>query len=189
MSALQSISGSNYCGWDIEPEETAPPKPQTPQSTMSAAPKPRAEQAFTDYRLAQTIGRWAPSSELRGSLASAELQLGLQNSFIAKGGTLERRGKSSSEQVSLLSVGAHLGTRNADGSRGVNAGVGASVVDAEATLGQASSITIGAKLGGAGGEFSVGLRDIDKNGKRELCVRAGVELMLGALIGVCIERP
>jgi hypothetical protein len=86
----------------------------------------------------------------------------------------------------LLSAGIELSTRSADASEGLAVSASAAALDVEATLplGHANGLTLGASLG-VGFHLSAGLRDIDHNGKPELCVRA-TEIVT---VGACIELP
>jgi hypothetical protein len=88
--------------------------------------------------------------------------------------------------VDLLSAAAEIGTNNPDGSAGF--GIGASIelagVEGTANLDGANSITFGVSAG-AGLHLSVGLRDTDHDGKREVCARVFDVLTLGG----CFELP
>ena len=88
-------------------------------------------------------------------------------------------------RVDALTLKAHLGTQNADGSVGLNAGIGATVIGIEgtATLGPVSAtlgVSASATLAG-----SVGVRDGDHDGKSELCARAEFGPWT---LGACMER-
>jgi hypothetical protein len=85
----------------------------------------------------------------------------------------------------VLTLKAHLGTQNPDGSVGVNAGIGATIagIEGTATLGPVSGtlgVSASATLAG-----SVGVRDGDNDGKGELCARAEFGLWT---VGACMER-
>lgn len=87
--------------------------------------------------------------------------------------------------IESMTVRANVGIHNDDGSTGLNLGVGATALGAEATLGSATSASFGlAASVGAGA--SIGIRDLDKDGYEELCGR----LSVGALtVGLCVESP
>jgi hypothetical protein len=88
--------------------------------------------------------------------------------------------------VDVLTAHLGAGTRNADGSRGLNVGATAIGVGAEATIeGSGWSFTAGASLG-VGGEASIGLRDADQDGHAEICVRA---VFSWWTLGGCAELP
>jgi hypothetical protein len=86
----------------------------------------------------------------------------------------------------FLAVGAELGTRNADGSKGFGIGLGAVLTGVEATLhlGHDNSVTLGTSAG-VGAHVSVGVRDADHDGKPELCARVTEFVTIAG----CIELP
>jgi len=87
----------------------------------------------------------------------------------------------------VFSANAHVGTKNADGSRGFNVGAAAAIVSGEATvpLGESVTLTVGAAAS-VGASLSIGVRDADQDGKAEVCGR--VEYLWG-IAGLCIEKP
>ncbi|MBX3200201.1 MAG: hypothetical protein KF894_18845 [Labilithrix sp.] len=117
---------------------------------------------------------------------SVSVQVGEQNEAQA---TLARLGHSNehgSSSVDALTANAHIGLDNSDGSHGVNAGASASWVTAEATMKRSGWSVTGGVAAGIGAEAHVGVRDDDKDGKPEICVRGALSV---AIVGACIELP
>jgi hypothetical protein len=86
--------------------------------------------------------------------------------------------------VEKLSFKANLGAMNSDGSVGINAGIGATLIGIEGTATiSGNSLTVGLSAG-AGAEVSVGVRDFDKDGSPEMCARISV---LFVTLGTCME--
>ena len=86
--------------------------------------------------------------------------------------------------VEKLTFKANLGTINPDGSVGINAGIGATLIGIEGTATiSGNSLTVGFSAG-AGAEVSVGVRDFDKDGSPEMCARISV---LFVTLGTCME--
>ncbi|MDF3071611.1 MAG: hypothetical protein K0R38_7212 [Polyangiaceae bacterium] len=109
--------------------------------------------------------------------AQNELQIGFQRAGGAQGAL--------AGSVETFTARANLGIYNDDGSKGLNVGVSATAVGFEATVGGPNSVSYGVSAGvGLGG--SVGLRDVDGDGKKELCFRAS---FLAASVGACGESP
>jgi hypothetical protein len=109
--------------------------------------------------------------------AQTELQVGLQR-IAGTHGTL-------SGGVETFTLRANVGIHNDDGSVGLNIGAGATAVGFEATAGGANSATYGVGAG-VGAGASVGVRDVDRDGKAELCAR----LSFGPVtVGACVENP
>jgi hypothetical protein len=90
-----------------------------------------------------------------------------------------------SARSEVLTAQARAGFNNPDGSSGIGASMGATVVSAEATatLGPVS-LTVGASIGSTVGA-SLGVRDGDGDGKPEVCGR--VEFGVGT-VGLCVEK-
>lgn len=88
--------------------------------------------------------------------------------------------------VEKLSVKVSAGRDNADGSRGVNLGIGANAVGIEGTVGGKGYGLTGGLSVGVGAEASVGVRDLDKDGNPELCARVSA---LFFTLGACAENP
>lgn len=90
-----------------------------------------------------------------------------------------------STHVEVFTAQAHAAFDNTDGSTGLGASVGTTIVGADVTgtLGPVS-LTLGASVGATVGG-SIGVRDGDHDGKPELCGR--VDFGAGA-VGVCVEK-
>lgn len=123
---------------------------------------------------------------IEAEAVSLSVQAGLQNEAqagVARVGVVTDH---VSANVETLTLKAHAGIDNADGSIGLNAGVSASFVSSEVTAKYGgNSITIAA---GAGAEVGghIGIRDINKDGRPEFCVRWA----LGTFsLGGCVESP
>jgi hypothetical protein len=87
--------------------------------------------------------------------------------------------------MNVLTANAHFGTHNADGSTGINAGGGATLVGAELTAGSSGwSLTGGLGVGPTAG-FSLGTRDSDHDGKTEYC---GYVATPAFSLGSCVEK-
>jgi hypothetical protein len=83
------------------------------------------------------------------------------------------------------SARANLGEDNDDGSIGGNIGAGASFIGAEATINTpVGSVTAGASLS-ASVSGSLGVRDIDHDGKPEFCAKFSIPEYT---IGACLEQ-
>jgi hypothetical protein len=109
--------------------------------------------------------------------AQSELQLGFQR----VGGT----SGALTGSVETFTLRANAGIHNDDGSVGLNIGVSATAVGFEGTVGEATSVTYGVGAG-VGAGASVGARDVDRDGKTELCAR----LSFGPVaLGACVENP
>lgn len=109
--------------------------------------------------------------------AQSELQVGLQRVSGTRG--------SLTGSVDAFTARAQIGTQNDDGSTGFNIGATATAIGLEGTAGGATSATygVGAGVGLAG---SVGVRDVDGDGKTEACLRASFGPVT---VGVCVEDP
>jgi hypothetical protein len=109
--------------------------------------------------------------------AQSEVQVGLQRVAGTRGAL--------TGSVETFTLRANVGTHNDDGSVGLNIGASATAVGFEGTAGSASSVTYGVGAG-VGAGASVGARDVDRDGKTELCAR----LSLGPVtVGACLENP
>lgn len=106
-----------------------------------------------------------------------EAQLGFQRISGSRGAL--------SGSVETFTARANVGIYNDDGSKGLNFGVGATAVGLEGTFGTATSVTYGV-AGGVGVAGSIGVRDIDHDGKTELCARASWGPVTA---GICVENP
>jgi hypothetical protein len=109
--------------------------------------------------------------------AQTEVQLGFQR----VGGTHGAL----SGSVEIFTARANIGIHNDDGSTGFNVGAGVTAIGFEGSVGVATRLTYGVAAGlGAGA--SVGVRDVDGDGTRELCARVS----LGPVtVGGCLEDP
>jgi hypothetical protein len=109
--------------------------------------------------------------------AQSEVQVGLQRVAGSRGAL--------TGSVETFTARANVGVYNDDGSKGLNVGACATAIGFEGTIGGDYSLTYGiaASAGAAG---SVGVRDLDRDGKTELCAR----LSLGPVtLGLCMEDP
>lgn len=87
--------------------------------------------------------------------------------------------------VETFTLRANVGIYNDDGSTGFNIGGSATAVGFEGTVGGASSVTYGVAAG-AGAAASVGARDVDRDGRTELCAK----VVFGPVTaGACVESP
>jgi hypothetical protein len=109
--------------------------------------------------------------------AQTEVQLGLQRVAGAHGAL--------SGSVEAFTARANIGIHNDDGSTGFNVGAGVTAVGFEGTVGGASRLTYGVAAG-AGAGFSVGMRDVDRDGNGELCARVSIGPVT---VGACLENP
>jgi hypothetical protein len=119
---------------------------------------------------------------------SASAQIGAQNevSLALARLTGSNAPGSATGSIDVLTARLAAGTRNVDGSRGLNAGATAIGVGIEGTLqGAGWSGTAGASLG-LGAEASIGLRDADGDGHAEVCARA---VFAWWTLGGCAELP
>jgi hypothetical protein len=109
--------------------------------------------------------------------AQTELQVGVQRVAGTRGAL--------TGSVETFTARANLGIHNDDGSVGLNIGASATAVGFEATAGDASSVTYGVGAG-VGIGASAGARDIDRDGKAELCARVSFGPVT---VGACLENP
>ena len=127
-------------------------------------------------------------SGVEAEVVSASVQFGFQSE--AQVGLLRvgasRDDGTSSGTVDALSARAAIGIHNTDGSTGFNIALTATALGVEGThRGSHHSVTGGVSLG-VGGEASIGVRDADHDGKKEVCLRVGGG---PATIGHCLEMP
>lgn len=119
-------------------------------------------------------------------LGSASVQIGRQHEAQIGAGRAGYHGEIISVAAEAFTASAQVGVENPDGSTGMNAGLSATAASIEATAKHSgNSITAGLSLG-AGASGSIGLRDDDRDGKPEACVRASFEFVI---VGGCIELP
>jgi hypothetical protein len=86
----------------------------------------------------------------------------------------------------VFSAKAYAGTQNADGTTGLNLGIGTTIVGAEGTVafGEALDATFGI-YGGLSLGGSIGVGDRDADGAMEVCGRVEGPLLT---LGVCVEK-
>jgi hypothetical protein len=127
-------------------------------------------------------------SGIEAEVLSGSVQRGFQNE--AQVGLLRvgasRADGTSSGIVDAFAARAAIGIHNSDGSTGFNIALTATALGVEGTH-RASRVSFTGGVGlGVGGEVSVGVRDADHDGKKELCVRIGGG---PGTVGHCIEKP
>ncbi len=126
-----------------------------------------------------------PKTGLEGEVLSASAQVGAQNEFQVG---LVRVGGSAglvSGSVEIMTARVNAGIHNDDGSTGLNAGAGATLIGSDVTVGGATSLTFGLAASYGGG-LSVGGRDSDGDGRPELCARVSYAAVT---VGLCLESP
>lgn len=117
---------------------------------------------------------------------SASVQVGRQSEAQVTGVRHSYGNGSISASNEAGTANAHYGTENSDGSRGLNVGATLNAGAAEVTITHSgSSATVGVSEG-IGAESHVGIRDADKDGAPEVCVRVGA---LFFTVGACFESP
>jgi len=126
-----------------------------------------------------------PKTGLEAEVLSASVQVGAQNEvqvgLVRVGGSVGML----SGSVEAMTARANAGIHNDDGSTGFNVGAGATLIGSEATVGSANGLTFGlAASVGAGA--SVGGRDLDADGRAELCARVSYGPLT---VGLCLESP
>lgn len=109
--------------------------------------------------------------------AQSEVQIGFQRLAGSRGPL--------SGSVETFTARANIGIHNDDGSTGLNVGAGATAVGFEGTVGRVNSVTYGVS-GSVGAAGSAGVRDIDNDGKSELCARFSWGPVT---VGACVENP
>jgi len=175
-----------------------PPAASLPVSTANNNAERTSERiGIGPYAAAGTAGgdsMYASVAALKGrdassgaevEVLSASIQLGAQNegqlTFVrVAGGSGALRGS-----TEAFTARANIGIHNDDGSTGLNVGAGAAAVGFEATIGRESSLTTGLAAS-IGYGASVGVRDVDGDGKTELCARVSGGPIT---IGLCVESP
>lgn len=176
--------------------KSPPPKPASP-STNAARTTQRdvhqgvyGEAGVTDDKRNVFFG----AAVIKGStpegveveMGTASVQVGLQNEAQVGAGRAGYQGKYVSGSIESFTASAQAGIDNADGSVGANVGLGATAASIEVTgKYSGSSVTAGLSAG-LGMSASIGLRDDDKDGKKEVCVRTAFEFVIA---GGCIELP
>jgi hypothetical protein len=172
-----------------KPDSSQPSHAPQSQSPRPPVPGPVARAAVSrdqiDVEVALAKGPAGDHFDVELMSLSARAngdQLTVQGAFSRMELHTQDRGQSLA--VEKLSFKANLGAMNADGSVGINAGIGATLIGIEgtATL-SGNSLTVGFSAG-AGAEVSVGVRDFDKDGSPEMCARISV---LFVTLGTCLE--
>jgi hypothetical protein len=180
MSA-RSVTGTPGTG---SPPPSVPDEPATP-----AGPVARAEVSLEriDIEVAAAKGSAGDGIEVAvfaGSIQSTSQQTTLE----ARMFNVEVKSKDGHQKATLENFSAKVtsGHQNSDGSVGGNFGIGATVIGVEGTVGHSGTTVTGGLAVGAGAELSVGTRDLDKDGSKELCARVSVGLVT---LGLCLENP
>lgn len=127
-----------------------------------------------------------PATGIDAELISVSGQVGAQpevSAGMARVGIFSDDGTNAAT-MDVFTARMGVGTHNRDGSRGVNVGATATAIGVEGTIGASGwSFTAGAAVG-VGADVSVGTRDQDRDGKRELCGR----ITAGPVtLGACVE--
>ena len=139
---------------------------------------------YSAYVGAAAVKGRDPKTGAEAEVFSASVQVGTQNELQLGMARVGVSGKNGSIGAEAFTLRANAGFQNDDGSVGVNAGVGATIVGAEGTLTNgADSVTAGVSLGPSIGG-SVGIRDNDKDGISEWCIKVSAGFVTG---GVCYE--
>lgn len=176
------------------PAAPAAPKPSTNNATRTAERKPSdGTYAAAGYApgghafyAGTALVKGTAANGVQVEVGSVSGQVGLQHEAQAGGARVGYAGELGSVSAEYATVKAHVGHHNADGSRGMNIGVAATGVAAEATLTDgANSATFGVGAG-FGAEGSLGLRDKDGNGQPEACMRVSFSFVT---VGGCVELP
>lgn len=117
---------------------------------------------------------------------SVSVQVGAQNEIQGTVARLGYSGEYGSGSIEVLTASVHLGIDNSDGSYGVNIGATASLMSGDVTTKHSGDSITAGLAAGKGGEAHVGIRDDDKDGKPEICLRVAWGVEIG---GGCIELP
>jgi hypothetical protein len=178
------------------PPSALPPSASTAQNNAQRTSErsgigPYAEAGVTGdaadsvYAGAAALKGRDPETGLEVEVFSASVQVGGENEVQAGMARVGISGKNGSATLELLTARAAGGAHNDDGSLGANTGAGFAIASAEGTLNltESASITVGAGLTGGAG-VSVGVRDIDKDGVAEKCVKVSAPMLT---FGICVE--
>ena len=172
------------------PPAGGPPPPSgTDEPPAPAGPVARASVSSerVDVEVAAVKGSAGDGIEV--AVFSASIQSTAQQTTLeARMFNAELESEDGHRKVSVENFSAKInsGRQNPDGSVGGNFGVGANVVGIEGTVGHSGWTITGGVAFGAGAEMSVGTRDLDRDGSRELCARVSAGF---ATIGLCVENP
>lgn len=207
------MSGGTRAGVPMTSPGKAPEQNASTSPPPSPPPKPPVKTAGASTNAARTTERdflkgpyaaagithdggslFAGAAALKGRTTEGieaealgvSVQVGRQTEAQSTVARLGYSSKHVSGSVEALTANAHFGFDNSDGSVGVNIGAGATLASAEITAKHSGwSITRGISAG-PGGEAHIGLRDDDKDGRPELCVRVGWAFVIA---GSCVESP
>ncbi|MFH0900253.1 MAG: hypothetical protein V2A73_06465 [Pseudomonadota bacterium] len=214
MSGITSVTvGSNpqVCDYDLEtPIPTSEPmcvdtgqdggersySPAAATATAKAtATDSFAPAAYCDASLADGLSVGAAA--LKGHDSRSGIEAELLGGSLTLGPELEGHAQmaflratshdgSAAAQLEVMGAKASLGQENVDGSTGLHAGAQVTAIAVETTVQSSGwSATAGLSLG-VGAEGSVGVRDADRDGQSELCMRAS---LLFFALGACLENP
>ncbi|MFC1705882.1 hypothetical protein ACFL59_03555 [Planctomycetota bacterium] len=163
------------------------------QTSTRTSPAPHADAGVSDsgdsvYAEAAAISGRDSQSGIEVDAFGVRGEVGAQNEASV---VMARVGASSDDgtdriAMDVFSGRANIGIHNADGSTGANAGAMATAVGVEGTVGHSGNSVTGGLSLSAGAEGSVGIRDQDGDGSKEVCAR--VSLMFFT-VGGCVENP
>jgi hypothetical protein len=175
-----------------------PSKPAAPSTAHNNAERTSERRGIAPYasagRVGDTYAVYAgvagikghdPKSGLDAEVLSVSGQVGTQTEVQV--GLVRVGGSTSAGSVGVEAMTARVsfGIHNDDGSVGVNAGVQTAALGGETTCGTVDSLTVGVSAG-PGVAGSLGVRDLDKNGKHELCAKVSYGPIT---VGACVETP
>lgn len=173
--------GSEAPQGETPPQESAPKAP-------ARGPGPRFG---LDRKELSVVGSAAvvkgvTKEGMETEVASGSIRLGLQNEAkltLARVGAI---GEHLGAAVETMTLTAHGGFLNSDGSRGINYGVSANFIAGEVRAERSGNrLTLGLGAGVSLGGH-IGIRDADGDGRPEICARGSI----GPVdIGGCIETP
>lgn len=127
-----------------------------------------------------------PTTGIEVEVFSASAQVGKEIELQAGMARVGVSGTHGSATMDVFTARVQGGIHNDDGSVGINVGYGTVILGAEGTYQSgANSLTLGISAG-TGAAASIGTRDQDGDGNRELCAKASVQLLT---VGFCVERP
>jgi hypothetical protein len=175
-------------------EQTTSPNSDAGESTSRSDPGVRGPHAEAR---AENVDLYAGAFALRGRDAASgidievfsasshqgEREAAVQVGMARMGGTMFNGHVAASGEV--FTAQTHASLDNPDGSTGLGASAGATVVGGEVTLSWSGFSVTGAASVGTTVGASLGVRDSDHDGEPELCGR--VDFGVGSL-GVCLEK-
>jgi hypothetical protein len=175
-----------------------PAKPLSPPAAHNNAERTSAQPGIAPYlsagRVGDTYALYAGAALLKGhdpksgldvEVLSVSAQVGTQEEWQAALVRLGGASSSGSASVEAMTMRVSRGIHNDDGSVGLNLGAQATAIGAEGTYGKVDSVTVGLSAG-VGAAGSVGVRDLDADGKHEVCAKASYGPFT---LGVCVEAP